>query len=240
MAEKGKQSQRDTTLVNILERMADQLQKQDQLLDLMGTKQQELSQALKASELRMSAQQNDLKLSVEKMQDSISRYRSDMLSLVNEQDHINKKMLELNNLVNRTAYSFEAANKELGGLNERAKTQEKTIGDHYSHSLKQAEILPEKIADSNRSISKLHMDTEKSLGKMHIETQRQLQKQQQEITRRLMVLNDIESALQTLLVRTEPPEKKPFWFIRLFRFTVNFFSAGISRFLRWIRDESDG
>jgi len=217
MAEKAKQSQRDSTLVNILERMADQLQKQDQLLDDVARRQFELSQALDASEQRLVAWHNEVALNVEKLQESFSRYRSDMMRLVNEQDHMAKDMSGLNKQANTITYAFETSIQKLAGLENRAAAQEKTASNHFTHALKQAEILPKEINASTRSITKLHMDTEKSLGRMHTETQRQLEKLQQDTTKRLMVLSDMDASLQTLLIRTEPPEKRPGVLTRLFR-----------------------
>jgi len=235
MADIAKLSQRDSVLVNILERMSDQLEKQNLMLEDIVKQQIDLNKAGKAAESNRKAQQIDGNVEIGKLRESISRYRSDMLSLVNEQDHINKNIAHLSGLVNSTVYAFENANQKLAKLEQWAKAQEKTATDHYAHSLKQAEILPKAIADSTRSISKLHMDTEKSLGKMHQETQRQLEKLQQDTVRRLLVLGDIESALQTLLIRTEPPEKKPFWLVRLFRMIGRFFRTKFSRLLAIIK-----
>jgi len=217
MPDKQRQSQRDSTLVNILERMADQLHKQDQLLDDVTKRQRELALALESSEQRLAAWQSVVSVNVERLQESFSRYRADMLKLVNEQDHMSKDMSGLNRQANTITYAFEAANQKLAGLENRTAAQEKTAGDHFNHSLKQAESLPKTINDSTRSITKLHMDTEKSLGKMHSETQKQLEKQQQDIMKRLLILGDLDASLQTLLIRTEPPEKKPNILIRIFR-----------------------
>ena len=253
MAEKDKMTRQESALVNILERMADQLTKQDQLLEDVTERQFELSKALEAIEFLIEARQNDYSKALESMeyqigirqsgadsevkslQDTVSRYRSDMLSLVNEQDQINNKLSELNTLVNRTVYAMEKANQTISGIEEKSKSQEKIASEHYTHSLKQAEILPKEIAGSTQSISKLHMDTEKSLGKMHQDTQRQLEKLQQETTRRLLALGDIENALQTILIRTEPPEKKPFWLKRLFRRISGFIRLKINQLSRRIK-----
>jgi len=232
MADKPKPSQRDSTLVNILERMADQLQKQDQLLEDVARRQFELSQELDSSEQRLVAWHNEVALNVEKLQESFSRYRSDMMKLVNEQDHMAKDMSGLNKQANTITYSFEMANQKLAGLENYAATQEKTVNNHYTHSLKQAEILPKEINASTRSITKLHMDTEKSLGRMHAETQRQLEKLQQDITKRLAILNDMDASLKTLLIRTEPHEKEPNIFIRFYRRVKGIYRAVISRIHR--------
>ena len=232
MAEKASLTRRDSALVSILGRMSEQLQKQDQILDDIVKSQLELSKALETKELSAGSRVSEVDTALKKMHDSFSRYRSDMLSLVNEQDHMNKNMVSFNTLLNKATYAMEKANQMIAALDERVRNQEKSVSEHYTHSLKQAEILPKEIADSYRSVAKLHMDTEKNLGRMHHETQRQLEKLQQETTRRLLVLGDIESAVQTLLIRTEPPEKKTFWLIRLFRRAGVFLRGRLSRLSR--------
>ena len=290
MADKAKTLHRDAALVNILGRMAEQLQKQDQMLEDVARRQIELSKTVESNDFQQDARQTQADVAIGKLQDSFSRYRSDMLSLVNEQDTINRNISSLNSLINSTIYSLEKVNQAFSGLDEHVRTQEKSVHDHFAHSLKQAEIFPklvsdsnhiitklhmdteknlgkmhqesqQQLADSNRSVAKLHMDSEKNLGKMHQETlqqladsnrnvaklhmdseknlekmqqstQRQLEKLQQETTRRLLVLDDMESALETLLIRTEPPEKKPFWFIRLFRRVRVFSQTKLSRLLK--------
>lgn len=229
MSEKPKASNRESALISILERMVDQLRNQDRMLEDVVKRQLELAKTIENAENYRRARQIGPDAAIEKLQESFSRYRSDMLSLVNEQDHMNKNMVDLINLVNKATYSMEIANQKLAVLEERVKIQEKAVSEHYTHSIKQAEIIPQAVTDSTRSITKLHMDTEKNLGKMHHETQRQLEKLQQETTRRLLVLGDIESALKTLLVRTEPPVKKPFWIIGFLRRVGRFCRSKLSR-----------
>jgi len=235
MAEKAKLSRRDSVLVSILGRIAEQLQKQDQLLEDIAKRQHEQDKAVEIREFNVGARITEADAALVKLHDSFSRYRSDMLKLVNEQDHMSKNMVIFNNQLSKATYAMEYANQMLVGLEERVKAQEKSVSAHFAHSLKQAEVLPKEIADSYRSIAKLHMDTEKNLGKMHQETQQQLEKMRQETARRLIVLDDIESALKTLLIRTEPPEKKPFWLSRLLRRVGLFCRTKFTRLLRMLR-----
>jgi len=237
MAEKIKMSQKDSALISILERMSDQLRKLDQSLEDTITRQAELTKAAEVSEIRVAARQAESGAAIGKLQDSISRYRSDMLKLVNEQDHINKNMTELNKLVNKTVYAMENANSGLAGLEERVTSHDRMTGENFTYTIKQSELLQKELAASNRNMAKLHIETEKNLGKMHQDTQRQLLKLQQETTRRLMVLDDIEIALQTLLIRTEPPEKKPNRIVRLFRRAAGFFRPRLSRLLNRIQPQ---
>ncbi|MCL2152628.1 MAG: hypothetical protein FWH57_06685 [Oscillospiraceae bacterium] len=229
MAEKATTSQRDAVLVTVLERLSDQIRQQNQAFDEIAKQQLGLSKAVENERLSLRARQDGAEEASGKLLESVARYRSDMLSLVNEQDAINKNIADLNSLVNKTAYALEKNNQDLAELNERVTILENAAKAHFEHSLKQADILPKEIEGSTRSITKLHMDTEKNLGKAHQETQKQLEKLQQDTARRLLVLGDMEIALQTLLVRTEPPEKKPAWPIRLFRRAIAFCRAKLAR-----------
>ena len=240
MPEKPKTSHRDSALVSILGRMADHLQKQDQMLEDVIKSQLESIKATETAEVNRKTLQFEADATLEKLHESVSRYRSDMLSLVNEQDHINKNLNSLNNLINKTNYVSENANQQIAVLGERISILENTVNGHNTHSLEQAEIIPKTIADSNRNLTMLHIETEKNLEKLHQETQRQLEKLQQETVRRLLVLEDVESALETLLIRTEPPEKKPFWVIRLYRRISVYFRSRLPRRFRRKRPRRKG
>jgi len=217
MAENAKMSARDSALVGILERMADQLQKQDALLEDVIRRQNEFSKLLENTELNRGSMHKESDAVIKKLGDSLSRYRSDMLTLVNEQDRINKNINEGNKLVNKTAYAMENNNQKLEALDERVRSQEKSVSGHYEHSIKHAEDIPKILGESTRGITKLHMDTEKRLEQLHHETQQQLEKLRQEATRRLLALDEIELALHTLLIRTEPHKRKPFFLTRFFK-----------------------
>jgi len=245
MADK-KMTQRDATLVSVLERMADHLRNHDLMLEEVISHQSEITKAVHSIEYYRNIQQDENNTAYGKLLDSLNRYRADMLSLVNEQDHLNKNMDDLNVNANKIAYASGNTDSKVVNLSERYKIQEKAVREHYEYALKQAETYLAEIAETNRNFSKLHMDTEKRLGQMHgetqnqlaesnrhvtkqhidtekrlvqmhNETQRQLEHMRAETTRRLFALDGIESALQTLLIRTEPPEKKPLWVVRIFR-----------------------
>ena len=223
MAEKTKIPDRDKTLVNILERIADQLQKQESLLEEIFQNQSEAQKAANLSESRYGAFQGYTDNSLEKIGQSISRYRSDMLSLVNEQDSINNNLKELNKLINKTAYALESADQKLADFDGRLKFLEKASNAHYENSQRQAESIPREIAETSRGIAKLHADTDKHMDDNHHDLLKQLEKLQQDISRRLLILDSFDSALQTLLIRTEPPEKKQLWIVRLFNKATHFF-----------------
>jgi len=232
MAEKAKASDRDKALINILERMGGELQRQGALLEDLTQRQNEVSQSMRSAEYQLSSQYSDSEKTYGKIQESISRYRSDMLSIVNEQDHINAGVKELRKDIGRTTFSLETNNKRIEDLEARIKASEKAMRDHYDATQKQAEAAPKEFADVRQNVSRLHADTEKRLGEMHRETQRLLDKMTNDTTRRLLVLDGIESALATLLIRTEPPEKKPLWIVRAIARAGVFFKIKLPAFLR--------
>ena len=234
MAEKSKVSDRDKTLISILERMADQLSRQEHLLGEIVENQGNLQRVVDSAEARRTALHKGSDGTLEKLRDEISRYRSDMLSLVNEQDVINKNLNEFGNSVNKTTFALEEADRKLANLDERAKAQEKVVHNQYELSVEQSEKIPREIADASQRIARLHAGTEKLFGELQRDTQRQLEKLQHETTRRLLMLDGLEklqnetirrisaldgidAAMKILLVRTEPPEKKPVWIVSLFK-----------------------
>jgi len=232
MAERSKISDRDKTLINILERIGSELQRQGALLDDIMARQDEVSLSMRSTGYQLSAQYSESEKTYEKIQDSISRYRSDMLSIVNEQDHINAGVKELRKDVNKTTFSLETNNKRIEDLDSRLKTYEKAMRDHYEASQKQAEALPKEFADVRQNVSRLHADTEKRVSEMQRETLRILDKMNQDTTRRLLVLDGIESALGTLLIRTEPPEKKPLLIARVYNRVYVFFKIILPKFIK--------
>jgi hypothetical protein len=291
MAEKVTMTDRDKALIGILERMADQIQKQDSLLEEVALRLNSFSRDTAEMDIRRDALHRRTEDSFQRLYDSLSRYRSDMLSLVNEQDHVNKNMAELQKLVNKASYSVEVNNTKVAALDELVKTQAKEIHEHnelflkqsekvtaldalvrlqakevhehyelflkqsekvtaldallktqvkefhahYEHSLKQADILPREMFAANKHVTKLHTDTEKQLSKLHFETQKQIEKLQSDTLRRLLILDSFEAQLQTLLIRTEPPEKKTLWIVRLHNRISAFFRIRLPLFFRRLR-----
>ena len=300
-AEKDKPTtDRDMTLIRVLERMADQIQRQDELLDGILKRQADYNREATNIEFQRSLQQSESDTALRQHTDSLSRYRSDMLSLVNEQDVMNKNMKELQKLVSSATFAAELTTERVAVLEELLKTQEKEIHDHFEHSLKQAETLPQEFASTSQNYAQLHAETEKSLekmhaetqsqlegfaklhadteksienmhaetqkqlegftklhadteksienmhaetqkqlegftklhadteqhiSKMHAETQRNLERMQHDTLKRLMSLDDMESVLQTLLIRSEPPEKKAPLPVRVYYAVVDFFKV---------------
>jgi chromosome segregation ATPase len=234
MADRSKVSDRDQTLINILERIAGEFQKQDVLLESIAKNQSEFSKTSLTAERKFSVQQEKYEKAYDKIRESITGYRSNMLSLVNEQDRINDGMKDLRKMISGVVFSLESTNKRLADLDERVKAQDKALSAHFEHSMKQDENLKRDVADAGHNVAKLHADTDKRLGELQQDIHHQLEKLQQDTTRRLLVLGEIELAMQTLLIRTEPPEKKKFLFSRVFLRIGFFFRVTLPHIARKI------
>lgn len=254
MPAERKPSQRDITLISILERLSEQLQQYDARLEEISKNQIDLSGATLRTQIRLDARQDGAEVSIEKLQESLARFRSDMLSMVNEQGRIDDTLKELAKKQRAIAEAQEEISRDLAGLKELSKSQEKTSREHFEHSVRQsgevgkefADVnhniarmsaeaeknignehgdLKKQILDTDRKIAKLHEDTEKHLGDGHKDIQRQITELRQETKRRLLALDGIEASLQILMIRTEPPEKKPFIAVRMVR--------GVRQFLKF-------
>ena len=216
-------SERDQALIGILERLAGEMELQDRMLEDIQARQSELAKALGTTELHLRSKQVDAEKSHETLLEAIHHYRSDMLSLVNEQDRINKHIDDLQKVIKTTTYTLDTTSQKLSSLDERQKLHEKVSHDHFEHTLKQPGAFQSVLDDTNRSFTKLHADTEKHLGELHRETARQLDKFQHETLRRLLLLDGIIDSLQTLLVRTDPSIKRTPWIARQFNKLLKFF-----------------
>jgi len=231
MPDSSKRPDRDQALINILERLVGEMRQQDSKLEDLLAHSTELTNSLDSTGRQLRSKQIDTERAAErshdKLMDSFHHYRSDMLKLVNEQDQINKNIDALQKSVRTTLFTLDTTNQKLIDLDERLNLQEKISREHYEHSVKESEVFQGAIDSSNRNYTKLHGDTEKQLGHLHKETSRQLEKFQHEMVRRLMLLDSIITSLQTLLIRTEPPERKTPWIARMFRKIVDFFRLKI-------------
>jgi len=111
----------------------------------------------------------------------------------------------------------QKTSEKIKEIDERLFVLERLLREHFEHSQKTSEMIPREITDAGHKINKMHADSEKRLGELHLATQKQLEKLQQETARKLLALDGIESALETILIRTEPPVKKKPWIVRVFR-----------------------
>ena len=232
MADKSKAPDRDKALINILERIGGELQRQGDVLDDLVRNQEEFSRALRSAEFQLGSQQTASEQSIDKIAEAMSHYRSGMLSLVNEQDRANENLKDMRKMIHDTNFALETSNQGMAALNGQVNAQDKAMREFYDHSLAQETATQEGIADNGRTVAKLHTDTEKRIVELHRETQGQLDKLQQDTTRRLMALVGIEEALNTLLIRTEPPEKKPLMVVRVLKKIGVFFRTSLPAFLK--------
>ena len=292
MAIEKKSSQRDATLVKILERLANQIQEHDNRLDEISKYQKELFESVEKSELRHISRQDLTDAALEKFSETMLRYRSDMLGMVHEQDVMTDSMGGLNKRQDMIAAAQEEIGMELVNLDKRFEQQEKTSHDHYEFAVKQSEEfsreleavshnstdlhadtvkqldevnsdVKQQISDTNRNLAKLHLETskqidegygdirknfsdsnqntaklvsatEKQLGGEHRDLKRAIEQLRMETKRRLLALDGIEASLQVLMVRTEPPVKKPFIVVRAFRGAKGFFRFKLPEFFKRI------
>ena len=239
MAKEKEISQRDLALINILERLADQIQLYDAHLDEIAKHQMDLSDALDRNEQQKIARQDMTGAGLEDLKREFLRYRSDMLSIVREQDHLDERMKSLSKRQDMIAGAQEDIGRDLANLVERFKIQEKTARDHYEFALKYSDSLSGKIADLDRHVAKLHMDTEKHVLESNKDYRQQIESLRQDIMKRLLALDGIESALQVLMVRTEPPEKKPFILVRLCRWIAGFFRRTSAKMFKKKHEDED-
>ena len=209
MVEEIKKSDRDKVLISILERMADQIGKQDTLLSDIVKQQGEYALEVQNASLHRRSLQMETEKSIDKLQEALSRYRADMLSIVNEQDNINRNISELNRIIGQATFQFEFTNNRLIEIDDRVKKQEKGMSEQNEALIKQTEQIPKDIFEASRREIKLHAETEKRLNDIQHEVATQVDKLQKDVARRLKILEDIDSSFQLLIFRTEPPEKKP-------------------------------
>ena len=231
MAENDDKSKRDIVLAKVLERLANQIRQNELKLEELAKNQLELMTALKSTEIQHDLRLNDADSSMENLNNNMQRYRSDMLKLVGEQDRLNDYSKDMVKRQGQISGAQEKLLQDMNALDDRYKTQEKTIREHYSHALKQSDTFSRELSDLSQIVTKLHMDTEKHLLDIHAQNQKHLEKVRLETMSRLLTLDTIESAMNTILIRTEPPEKKPFWPVRVIKRVRRFFSSRISRMI---------
>jgi len=258
-----KPSQRDAALVAILERLSGQLQQYDARLEDISKNQIDLSGVMLRTQLRQDTRQDGTDASLEKFGESIARYRSDMLSLVNEQDRISDTIRDLSKRQDMIAGAQEQIGRDIANVSERLKLTEKSTHEHHEYAARQGSEIIKAFSDTNRNSASLHLDTqkrlgdehqdinkhlteadhkavklhegtEKNLGDGHKEIQRLITDLRQETKKRLLALDAIEATLQVLMIRTEPPEKKPFIAVRAARSIGRFFKFSLPGFFRKI------
>ena len=217
MAAERKLSQRDETLVKILDRLSDDIGRYELLLDEIKKEQQTLSLEIERTVARQHGRLDVTDKTIEKSHETINRYRSDMLSLVNEQDRLNEMMKDMSKKQSTIAFLQDNLVANLTDLSKRLEIQEKTVREMSEHAIKHEEELTRLLGDMSRSHNRIHMDSEKRMGEVERATQKRLDDMRRETSHRLLALDKIESSLNVLLIRTDPSQRKPFIVVRLFR-----------------------
>ena len=286
------QTQREVILVNILERLSGQIQQFDARLEKLEKNQLELPVMVENAALRQGANIANNDDAINKLNESMHRYRSDMLGLVNRQDRLFESLSELYKRQDMIIGAQEVISRDTARLDERFGMQEKAINDNATYAVRHGETISKEIEGVNRNAGKLYLDTEKYLesivkdiegvnrnaaklyvdtekrleaipkdiesvnrnaaklytdterrldtiirdiegvnrnaAKLYIDTEKQLKDENRDTKReidelrkdtmkRLSAFDKIEETLEVLMIRTEPPEKKPFILIRAFR-----------------------
>ena len=216
-------AKRDMTLINVLERLADEVNAQEALLKEFIVRQGNISGIMDDSEFKQNLFRDEVDNSIRQLQDSFTRYRSDMLTFVHEQDILRKNMEDALESISKISYSLEDTGTVVSDMDKGFSKHEKDVHDHILFSSQKWENLPHEFSDTNRNISQMHADMVKFFGEASTDIELRFEKYQRETTRRLLALDDMMSALETLLIRTEPPEKKPPFPKRVVRFVNRFF-----------------
>jgi len=105
---------------------------------------------------------------------------------------------------------------------------EKKLSDEHKNIIMQ-------IADFSLDAETMHENTKKHLSAEHRDITRQITDLRQETKRRLLALDSIEASLEVLMIRTEPPIKRPFIAIRLFRRIRAFFHIKLPELIKRMR-----
>jgi len=216
-------SKRDMTLINILERLADEVNAQEALLKEFIERQGNVSGIMDDSEFKQNLFRDEVDNNIRQLQDSFARYRSDMLTFVHEQDVLSKNMEDALESISKISYTLEETGTTVSGLEKEFVKHEKEVHDHILFSSQKWDNLPHEFSETNRNIAQMHADMEKYFGQVSADIELRFEKYQKETTRRLLALDDMMTALETLLIRTEPPEKKPPLPKRIIRFINRLF-----------------
>ena len=214
---------REMTLINVLERLADEVNAQESLLKEFIERQSNVSGIMDDSEFKQNLFRDEVDNSIRQLQDSFARYRSDMLTFVHEQDVLRKNMEDALESISKISYSLENTGTTVSDMDKGFSKHEKEVHDNILFTNQKWDNLPGEFSETNRNISGLHADMVKFFGDTNTDIELRFEKYQKETTRRLLALDDMMTALETLLIRTEPPEKKPPFPKRVVRFVNRFF-----------------
>lgn len=208
-------SNRDETLIHVLERLAGQLENINSRIEILEKRQRELNAAVRrAGEKR----EDDDDGVYEDIMKSLTRYRSDMGNLVSVQDSIDSDMKLLSKRNESVIKSQEIIGQEMNNLTSMLEAHEQSAREQYALTVRHGDIFVDKIESLDRNVKDLHMETEKHLGMEHRETQKRIDDFNKDVLQRLMALDGIVANLEVLRRRTEPPApKEPWWITRQLR-----------------------
>ena len=119
-----------------------------------------------------------------------------------------------------TEKRLDTITRDIDGVNRNA-------GKLYLDTEKRLDTITRDVESVARNATKLHEGTEKNLRDEQRDIRREVGELRKETMRRLLALDKIEETLEIILIRTEPPEKKPFILIRVFRAVGQFFGVTI-------------
>lgn len=160
------QTQREVILVNILERLSNQIQQFDTRLESIEKNQLALPRLMEHANSQQgvnTAYGND---AISRLQESMQRYRSDMLSLVNQQDRLDERLKDLHKRQDAIIGAQEVISRDAARLDERFSIQEKAVSEHSTFSVRQGENFSKEIDSVNRNTAKLYLDADKKLEEL--------------------------------------------------------------------------
>ena len=117
-----------------------------------------------------------------------------------------------------TEKRLDAIINDVEGVNRNA-------GKLYLDTEKRLDTITRDVDSVARNATKLHEGTEKHLKDEQREIRHQVEELRKETMRRLLALDKIEETLEIIMIRTEPPEKKPFFLVRVFHAIGIFFGV---------------
>jgi hypothetical protein len=157
-------NKRDMTLINILERMVEQIHVQDSLIKELIDRQGKVSDATENSIFHQNLLRDEIDEGLNKLHDSFNRYRTDMLTFVQEQDILRQNMEDALEKTSKISFSLEEEGKIVTALEKGFTKHEKDVHDHIEFATEQWDNLPDKFVETNRNIKQVNEDLEKQFS----------------------------------------------------------------------------
>ena len=157
------QTQRDVTLVKILERLSNQIHQFDHRMEEMEKTQHDLPDIVGATGGRYATGLADAEQELARLNDNFIRYRNDILKIANEQGRLEDDMKEITKRQAVMVGALETISRDTENLDERYGKQEKAVSEYSQFAVRQGETLAKDIEGVNKNANKLYLDTEKRL-----------------------------------------------------------------------------